>query len=105
MGQRCHDGRRLVLFFGRLSDRFGRRPIYMIACIAVGAYAFPVFALVNTGQPVLIVAAFAISIGVIWAAFAGIQGSWFSELFSINCRASGASIATRSRRRSAASRP
>ena len=58
----------------------------------MGAYAFPVFALVNTGQPVLIVAAFAISIGVIWAAFAGIQGSWFSELFSITAARPGASI-------------
>jgi hypothetical protein len=64
-------------------------PRIMIACIALCAYAFPVSALVNTGQPVLIVAAFAISIGVIWAAFAGIRGSLFSELFSINCRASG----------------
>ncbi|WP_257890371.1 MFS transporter [Rhodococcus sp. USK10] len=81
----------MIMFYGHLSDRVGRKPVYFVASLAVMAWAFPVFGLVHTAQPLLIVLAFVVSIGVIWAAFAGVQGAWFADLFQTSGRASGAS--------------
>jgi len=33
---------------GHLSDRFGRRPVYIALCLATAAWAFPLFALLST---------------------------------------------------------
>ncbi|GAA3885866.1 MFS transporter [Leifsonia kafniensis] len=82
----------LICFIGRLSDTVGRKPIYIVACLGVIAYAFPAFALANSGSPFLIALAFVIGIGVVWAMFGGAQGAWFSELFSTGVRSSGASL-------------
>lgn len=81
-----------VMTVGRLTDKWGRRPIYLAACTFLMAYAFPVFALVNTGQSPIIIMAFIISIGLIWSCFAGVQSSWFTDLFNSSTRTSGASI-------------
>src|SRR4030095_16591839 len=40
--------------FGALSDRFGRRPIYLFGALFLALFAFPFFALVDTKQPLLI---------------------------------------------------
>lgn len=82
----------LICFVGRISDSVGRKPVYIIACLAVIAYAFPAFLLANTGAPVLVALAFVLGIGVVWAMFGGAQGAWFSELFSTGTRGSGASL-------------
>jgi MFS family permease len=81
----------MILFFGSRTDRWGRKPIYLVACIATIIHAFLVFVMVNTGVDFVVVMAFVISIGLIWAAFAGVQAAWFVELFSTNVRCSGAS--------------
>ena len=40
--------------FGALSDRIGRRPLNLFGVIFTGLWAFPFFALVQTGEPVLV---------------------------------------------------
>jgi MFS family permease len=81
-----------TLFAGRLTDRVGRRRVYLAACILAVAFGIPMFLMANTGHPVLIVALFIIGIGIIHATLTGTQGAWFAELFNTSTRTSGASI-------------
>ncbi|MFC7331046.1 MFS transporter [Marinactinospora rubrisoli] len=77
---------------GALTDRVGRRPIYVGACIAAILFAFPMYLLTNDGQPALVVAVFIIGIGFIHAALTGAQGSLLTEQFRTTTRTSGASL-------------
>ncbi|KQW08128.1 MFS transporter [Leifsonia sp. Root4] len=81
-----------TILFGSLTDRIGRKPVYLVGTIALMAFAFPMFLLVNTGVPYLIVFVYIIAMSIIHDALAGTQGAWFSELFNTNTRSSGASI-------------
>ncbi|AOW92521.1 MFS transporter [Rhodococcus sp. WMMA185] len=82
----------VTLLAGALTDRIGRRKMYLGGTIAVIAFGFPMFMLSNTGNPFVIVLVFVIGIGIIHAVFTGTQGAWFAELFRTNTRTSGASI-------------
>lgn len=76
-----------------LTDRVGRRPVYLGVCALGIPFGVLMFAMVNTGLMLLIVATFVIAYGVCQNALAGAQGAWFPELFTANTRASGASLA------------
>lgn len=79
--------------WARLTDRVGRRPVYLWVCAFGIPFGVLMFMLVNTGLFLLIVATFMVSYGVSQNALAGAQGAWFPELFTANTRASGASLA------------
>jgi MFS family permease len=81
-----------TLFAGRLTDRIGRRWVYLTGCVLAIAFGIPMYLMANTGEPFLIVALFIVGIGVIHAVFTGTQGAWFAELFNTSTRTSGASI-------------
>ncbi|GAA1230979.1 MFS family permease [Microbacterium phyllosphaerae] len=81
-----------VITSGWISDRIGRKRMYLIATIAVIAFGFPMFLLTNGGDPALIVLTYVIGISLIWASLAGVQGAWFGELFPTNTRNSGVSL-------------
>jgi len=78
--------------FGWLSDRWGRRPIYMLGAIGMGLFAFPFFWMIDTRQIPIIWLALAIGLGVFHAAMYGPQAAFFSELFGTRVRYSGASL-------------
>ncbi len=77
---------------GALSDRFGRRPVYLIGALGVGVWGFAFFALYDTKSFVLLVVAGAVGL-IFHAAMYGPQASFFSELFSTQVRYSGLSVA------------
>ena len=79
--------------FGALTDRVGRRPVYLAGSAFVVVAAFPFFALLNAGSTALIwVALIAMYIFGPTLMFAG-QSTYFTELFGTNVRYTGLSIA------------
>jgi metabolite-proton symporter len=81
-----------IPFFGLLSDRFGRRPVYMFGAIFSALFVVPFFLLVGTGRTELIALAIVLGVTVGHAAMYGPQASFFSELFGARVRYSGASL-------------
>jgi MFS transporter, MHS family, shikimate and dehydroshikimate transport protein len=79
--------------WARLTDKIGRRPVYVWTCAFGIAFGVLMFLIVNTGVFLLIIATFVLAYGVCQNALAGAQGAWFPELFNANTRASGASLA------------
>jgi metabolite-proton symporter len=77
--------------WGHLSDRFGRRSIYLIGAVGMGAWIFAFFALLDTKDPVLITLATTVGL-VLHGAMYGPQAAFFSELFGTRVRYSGASV-------------
>lgn len=82
----------LIPFFGALSDRIGRRPVYMGGAVFCMLFAFPYFWLLDTGTPALIWLAISVSLFIGHAAMYAPQASFLSELFGTRVRYSGASI-------------
>jgi metabolite-proton symporter len=74
-----------------LSDRLGRRPVYLAGAVLLGLWAFPLFWLVDTRNIVLITVA--LLLGQLFLSMMyGPQAALFSEMFSRQVRYSGASI-------------
>jgi metabolite-proton symporter len=78
--------------FGALSDRLGRRPVYLFGAIFTGLFAFPFFWLIETSNTSLMVLAIVIALVLGHSAMYGPQASFFSELFGTRVRYSGASL-------------
>jgi metabolite-proton symporter len=76
---------------GAVSDRFGRRGVFLAGALLTGLWAFAFWPLVDSGAfPALVLA---ISAGLAFQNFMyGPQSALFSELFSVEVRYSGASM-------------
>jgi MHS family shikimate/dehydroshikimate transporter-like MFS transporter len=78
--------------FGALSDRFGRKPIYVAGMIFQALLAYPFFVLLNTGNTGLIWLAIALGLAIGHGSVYGAHGAFFSELFPARIRYSGLSL-------------
>ena len=77
--------------FGALSDRCGRRPVYLGGALSLAIFAIPFFQMLGTRSPAM--AALAVVLGLIGhSAMYGPQAAFFSELFGTRVRYSGASL-------------
>jgi MFS family permease len=76
---------------GNLSDRFGRRRIYIIGAIGTGVFAWVYFALLDTLMPFWIFVAVVVSL-IPHDAMYGPQAALIAESFTGRLRYSGASI-------------
>ena len=82
-----------IPLFGALSDRVGRRPVYMFGSAFLALFSFPFFWLLNTETSVLIWLAIVLanSVGV-YSMFSP-QAAYFAELFDTRVRYSGLALA------------
>ena len=76
---------------GRLSDRFGRRPVYLVGAIGAGAWGFFAFPMMSSGRYQLIMAAIIIGL-VIHALMYAPQPAMMAEMFPTRMRYSGVSL-------------
>src|SRR5260221_1783945 len=79
--------------FAALSDRIGRRPVYMFGALAGVALAFPFFWMVGTKEWIWIAIAFILARAVVTAAMFGPQAAYFAELFPPQRRFAGFAFA------------
>jgi len=81
----------LIPWFGSLSDRFGRRPVYLFGAVGAAVWVFIFFVMLNTGSFALIVLATVVSL-FFHAAMYGTQAAFIAEMFPTKVRYSGASM-------------
>lgn len=82
-----------IPLFSALSDRIGRRPVYIGAALFGAAYAFPFFMLIDTKDPFIISLAFIPAISISVSGMFGPQAAYFAELFGARLRFSGFALA------------
>ncbi|NUR84080.1 MAG: MHS family MFS transporter [Nonomuraea sp.] len=83
----------LTPLFGLLADRVGRRPVFLGAALALALFAFPMFWLVDTGRPELVILAVTLGYGVCVTAMFAVLASMLTEWFGTRYRYSGIAIA------------
>lgn len=75
-----------------LSDRFGRRPVLMGAALTLAVVAFPVFAMVRTGDTLLMFIALSVLAPLPMGALLGPIPALYSEMFGTRTRYTGVSM-------------
>jgi MHS family shikimate/dehydroshikimate transporter-like MFS transporter len=81
-----------IPFFGWLSDQVGRRPIYLVGSLVTMVVAFPVFALIQTKDPAIVMATIVVAMSLGHGMMFAPESTYFPELFGANVRYSGASF-------------
>lgn len=80
------------LLYGALSDRIGRRPVFLFGAIFTILFGIPMFMLINTGALIMVIVAVAMSLLFSHDPIFAVESSWFSEQFPANVRSSGISL-------------
>ena len=76
---------------GRLSDRFGRRPIYFVGAVSACTWGFFAFPMMNSGRNAIIMSAIVVGLvfhGLMYA----VQPAAMAEMFPTRMRYSGVSL-------------
>lgn len=81
-----------IPLFGWLADLWGRRNLYFLGTIFTAVFAFPLFWLLDTKNPQLIVMAIIVALSFGHGTMFGIQWAYFPELFATRVRYTGASF-------------
>ena len=82
----------VIPFYGRLTDRIGRRKVFLWGAIGSIACAIAYFPLLQTGSAVIIILTFILVMNLPHDAQYATESSYFSELFPTRIRYSGISI-------------
>jgi MFS family permease len=78
--------------FGALSDRLGRRPVYLFGASVTAIFIYPLFRLIDTGSVPLVWLALVIALVFAHSPMYGPQAAFLAELFGTRVRYSGASL-------------
>ena len=82
----------VMLFMGSLSDRIGRKKVYVGGVVAMFVFAIPFFWLLSLGNVAALVVAIIIGFSVIWSSYGAVLGTLFAESFSADVRYTGISL-------------
>lgn len=82
-----------LALWGTLADKYGRRWFYIIGPLFAAAAAFPFFAALNSGELVPMIIGFMALINLGHNISTCVQQSWFTDMFDVRIRYSGAGFA------------
>lgn len=82
----------LIPIMGSLSDKIGRKKLYVGGAIAMLLFAFPYFWMLQQQSVALLILATIIGLGIIWAPITAVLGTMFSEIFDAKVRYTGISL-------------
>jgi MFS transporter, MHS family, shikimate and dehydroshikimate transport protein len=82
----------MVPLFGLLSDRVGRKPLYITGAVFSVLFAFPLFQLLDSKDPTTITLTIAVAMSLCHGMMFGPQAAFLPELFGTKVRYSGASL-------------
>jgi metabolite-proton symporter len=81
-----------IPLMGALSDRVGRKPLYIAGTVALIAFAFPYFWLLQLKSAFWLTAATVIGLGLLWAPVTAVLGTLYSEIFATEVRYTGVTL-------------
>ncbi|GEN34365.1 MFS transporter [Aneurinibacillus danicus] len=81
-----------IPLMGVLSDKLGRKPLFIGGMIAMILYMFPYFYILSLGSTLWLTIATIIGLGILWAPVTAVLGTLFSEIFSTNVRYTGVTV-------------
>ncbi|MGC1562588.1 MAG: MFS transporter [Bradyrhizobium sp.] len=81
-----------IPLFGLLSDRIGRKALYIAGAIFSALFAFPLFSLLETRDTTIITLTIALAMSLSHGMMFGPQAAFLPELFGTKVRYSGASL-------------
>ncbi|AKK29646.1 MFS transporter [Mycobacterium sp. EPa45] len=81
----------VIPYAGRMSDRFGRKPVYLIGALGAGTWGFFAFPMMNSGHYLLIMSSIILGL-VIHALMYAPQPALMAEMFPTRMRYSGVSL-------------
>ena len=82
----------LIPIMGSLSDKIGRKKVYIAGTIGMIVFAFPYFWMLQQQSVALLVIATVIGLGIIWAPITAVLGTMFSEIFDAKVRYTGITL-------------
>ncbi|CAD0263926.1 TPA: MFS transporter [Pseudomonas aeruginosa] len=82
----------LIPVMGALSDRIGRKRVFMIGATLMAVFAFPYFYLLDLRSSWSLTLATVIAVGLIWAPIVATLGTFMSEIFSTRVRYTGITL-------------
>ncbi|MEX5383035.1 MFS transporter [Cronobacter muytjensii] len=82
----------LIPLMGLLSDKIGRKRMYAVSVMLLGAFIVPWFMLLDTGTTWGIMLATVIAFGVLWAPITAVLGTLCSEIFHARVRYTGITL-------------
>ncbi|MEV6497952.1 MFS transporter [Streptomyces prunicolor] len=83
-----------IPMWATLSDRIGRRPVYLIGAVGSAITMFLYLWAISTGSYALILILGIVAFGVVYSAANGVWPSFYGEMFSTRVRLSGMAIGT-----------
>lgn len=82
----------MMLFMGSLSDRVGRKKVFVAGVIAAMIYIIPFLWLVNQKNTMLLALGCVIGFGIIWTTYGSVLGTFFAESYPPEVRYTGVSL-------------
>lgn len=82
----------MMLLYGVISDRIGRKAMFMIGTVAIMLFILPYFWLLDQGSAIVAGIAAIVGFSLLWSTYGAMIGTLFAESFPADVRYTGVSL-------------